>query len=272
MAGVTPEQEPDRALADVAAGRVPGGFTMVPNVLLDSILPDLSGAECRVLLYLWRHTAGFHRTSQVIPLQQVCTGAYEHDRDRGTGLARSTARMALDALVERGYVTRVRRGRGKGQYTVQMDSMLAVSQRGRSGIAGDPLPAALTTEEHQPFPASDARGDLARVAAGEPVHALPAPAPVRTPDMDRTRTEPPPVRKSDVEGARLGPPPVRKSDMEWSRIGPSSVRKSDTQRPISGQPPVRFSTIERPISGPPPVRFSTIERPIFRPPLRKESV
>ncbi|HWE61562.1 MAG TPA: hypothetical protein VHB98_07610, partial [Chloroflexota bacterium] len=84
-----------------AAGRHSGGYTAVPNILLDYILPSLGLAERAVLLYLWRRLAGFHRESDVIALAQICRGitsAEGDELDWGTGLSRSNVQAALDSL------------------------------------------------------------------------------------------------------------------------------------------------------------------------------
>jgi hypothetical protein len=59
-------------------------YTQVPNDLMDHWLPELNGAELKVLLYLVRRTFGFHRNSTEIGLRRICHG--QPGRDRGTGL------------------------------------------------------------------------------------------------------------------------------------------------------------------------------------------
>jgi hypothetical protein len=118
---------PPLADGDRVPVRVPGGFTMVPNLLLDFILPSLSPTERAVLLYLWRHTAGFHRTARVVPLEQICSGLRSRERalDLGTRLSRSTTIRALRVLVARGYVTRVDRAGAAPSFSVHADRVLA---------------------------------------------------------------------------------------------------------------------------------------------------
>jgi len=79
-------------------------YTQVPDDLFDVLLPTLSGAELKVLLYLIRRTFGFKKDSDAVSLTQICEGIKRRDGtilDRGTGLHRETAVNALRALEER---------------------------------------------------------------------------------------------------------------------------------------------------------------------------
>lgn len=80
---------------------------MVPNDLLDDLLPSLSGAELKVLLYIVRRTLGFHRNAATISIAQIRTGLHRRDGtplDRGTGLGRTAVTDALRSLQERGMI------------------------------------------------------------------------------------------------------------------------------------------------------------------------
>src|ERR1041385_2950609 len=85
--------------------------TQVPNEILDELMHDLSGAEFKVLCYIARRTYGFHRIEDSISLKQICEGILTRDGrrlDHGTGLARSTAVLAIRGLVSRGLILAVR--------------------------------------------------------------------------------------------------------------------------------------------------------------------
>ena len=76
-------------------------YTMVPDELFDELLPDLSGAELKVLLYIIRRTLGFKKGSDTISLSQMLYGIETKDGttlDRGTGLSRPTLLRALQSL------------------------------------------------------------------------------------------------------------------------------------------------------------------------------
>ncbi len=86
--------------------------TPLPNCIVDEYLPFFTGAELKVLLYLVRRTLGFHKTRDAISLNQICNGIVRKDGrrlDRGTGLHKSTACDALNALVGWGMIKRVTR-------------------------------------------------------------------------------------------------------------------------------------------------------------------
>ncbi len=86
--------------------------TPLPNCIVDDYLPFFTGAELKVILYLVRRTLGFHKTRDAISLNQICNGIVRKDGrrlDRGTGLHKSTACDALNALTGWGMITRVTR-------------------------------------------------------------------------------------------------------------------------------------------------------------------
>ena len=85
--------------------------TQVPNEIFDELMHDLSGAEFKVLCYIARRTYGFHRIEDSISLKQICEGILTRDGrrlDNGTGLARSTAVIAIRGLVSRGLILAAR--------------------------------------------------------------------------------------------------------------------------------------------------------------------
>jgi hypothetical protein len=82
-------------------GFAPPYYTQVPDQLFDELLPHLSGAELKVLLYIIRRTFGFKKDSDAISLSQICGGIKKRDGtmlDEGTGLSRQTAIVAVKAL------------------------------------------------------------------------------------------------------------------------------------------------------------------------------
>ncbi len=87
-------------------------YTMVPDELFDEHLPELSGAELKVLLYIVRRTFGFKRESDTISLSQLLAGITTRDGrvlDRGTGLSKKTLLEALRSLEERNLIFREQR-------------------------------------------------------------------------------------------------------------------------------------------------------------------
>jgi hypothetical protein len=93
-------------------------YTPVPDELFDEQLPDLSGAELKVLLYVIRRTFGFKREADTISLSQMLNGLRGRDgrrHDRGVGLSKKTLLLAIKSLEEKNIVlTERRRSAEKG--------------------------------------------------------------------------------------------------------------------------------------------------------------
>jgi hypothetical protein len=86
--------------------------TIFPDVLIDRVMPHLSGAEFKVLAYVVRRTFGFKKESDSISLDQICNGIVRRDGsvlDEGTGLARKTAVAAIQGLEGKGVILCQRR-------------------------------------------------------------------------------------------------------------------------------------------------------------------
>src|SRR5919199_5862205 len=87
-------------------------YTPVPDELFDEQLPDLSGAELKVLLYIIRRTFGFKKESDNISLSQLLKGITTKEGtllDRGTGLSKKTLLETLNALEEKNIIITERR-------------------------------------------------------------------------------------------------------------------------------------------------------------------
>jgi hypothetical protein len=87
-------------------------YTPVPDELFDEQLPDLSGAELKVLLYVIRRTFGFKRESDNISISQMLNGLHTYDGrqlDRGVGLTKKTLLLAIKSLEEKNIIFTERR-------------------------------------------------------------------------------------------------------------------------------------------------------------------
>lgn len=94
-------------------------YTQVPDVVFDELLPVLSGAEVKVLLYIIRRTFGFKKDKDNISLSQMVAGIKARDGrmiDGGTGLGKSSVARALATLEEKNIVIRKRRSNSKNGY------------------------------------------------------------------------------------------------------------------------------------------------------------
>jgi hypothetical protein len=86
-------------------------FTRMPDVLFDDLLPRLSEAELKVLLYIIRRTFGFKKSADDISLKQLAEGITTRDGkvlDHGTGLSRPSVTRGVKGLEEKGIVVAMR--------------------------------------------------------------------------------------------------------------------------------------------------------------------
>lgn len=109
--------------------------TTFPDVLLDQVMANLTGAEFKVLAYIVRRTIGFGRASDTISLDQICSGVRGRNDavvDAGTGLSKKTAIAALKGLQDKGVVV-ARKATGKDRANLPT----ALSLRVRDQPGGD---------------------------------------------------------------------------------------------------------------------------------------
>ena len=82
-------------------------YTQVPDELFDLLMPNLSEAELKVLLYIVRRTFGFSKSADAISLNQMIDGITTREGtvlDRGTGLSRSSVRRGVTGLETKGII------------------------------------------------------------------------------------------------------------------------------------------------------------------------
>ncbi len=94
-------------------------FTATPNWLFDEVGPDLSAAPLKTLLYITRHTCGYHKMADAISLDQFHKGIRTNDGrqlDRGCGIKNRTAILkGLAELTERGIIGQIKSHRDDGR-------------------------------------------------------------------------------------------------------------------------------------------------------------
>ena len=81
--------------------------TPVPDEVFDVLMPQLSGAELKVLLYICRRTFGFKKPSDSISLHQIAHGIKTRDGrvlDGGTGLCKRHVIRALKVLEKKNII------------------------------------------------------------------------------------------------------------------------------------------------------------------------
>ena len=134
------------------------GYTQVPDVLFDCLMPDLTGAELKVLLYIIRRTLGFKKNADNIALSQMLTGITRHDGvqlDRGTGLSKKTLLAAIASLEERGCIVTERRQsaeKGFEPTTYHLHWLGEPSGKNYTSLGGETTPR--VGEETTPSPSS----------------------------------------------------------------------------------------------------------------------
>jgi hypothetical protein len=109
--------------------------TPVPDEVFDVLMPQLSGAELKVLMYICRRTFGFKKASDSISLSQIAYGITTRDGrvlDSGTGLCKRHVQRALKVLEKKNIIKVTRRVDETGLNEVNTYS-LNILERG-SGI------------------------------------------------------------------------------------------------------------------------------------------
>ncbi len=86
-------------------------FVPAPQIFYDHYMAHLTLAETRVLLYLFRRTYGFQRSSDTISISQMCNGMKSADGkklDDGTNMSKRSILPALKSLEAKGMIKRER--------------------------------------------------------------------------------------------------------------------------------------------------------------------
>ena len=82
-------------------------YTTVPDEVFDLLLPRLSEAELKVLLYIIRRTFGWKKRADDISFSQLQHGIQRHDGsalDRGTGMSKNGVARGLKGLLDKGVI------------------------------------------------------------------------------------------------------------------------------------------------------------------------
>jgi len=87
------------------------GYTQVNNAIFDEMISQISNAaELKIVLYVYRHTEGYHQSEVAISIQEFITGRLSwksgEPLDRGTGLCERSVKSAIQRAVKDGYIER----------------------------------------------------------------------------------------------------------------------------------------------------------------------
>lgn len=133
-------------------------WTHVPDILITFWLPQLSGSELKVVLYVVRHTFGYHREAAPIPFEQFLAGRFARDGRRldwGAGVSKRQLRDSLSGLVECGILTRRRHRDARGGDTASSYALHIAGSEIEPGPKptdyGAPAPYAFTPVPNQVF-------------------------------------------------------------------------------------------------------------------------
>jgi hypothetical protein len=132
-------------------------YTQVPDELFDDLLPDLTGAELKVLMYVIRRTFGFKRDSDHISLSQMVQGITRKDGsvlDRGTGLTKESVIKAARTLVDKGILVRTRvtsvdKGFESTEYSLKIAQFSPMSEKLTRGLVGQNRQALVKSSDIQ---------------------------------------------------------------------------------------------------------------------------
>ena len=106
--------------------------TQIPNLILDLVIPLISEAEARCLLYICRRTFGFHKKHDSISLSQFENGIRSRQGvqlDYGTGMSRPGVTYALKNLIKAEVVFMRKNSRGnRYMLNLNMDVDKVVNQ------------------------------------------------------------------------------------------------------------------------------------------------
>lgn len=129
----------------------------MPDELFDDLLPDLTGAELKVLMYVIRRTFGFKRDSDHISLSQMVQGITRKDGsvlDRGTGLTKESVIKAARTLVDKGILVRTRvtsvdKGFESTEYSLKIAQFSPMSEKLTRGLVGQNRQALVKSSDIQ---------------------------------------------------------------------------------------------------------------------------
>lgn len=116
-------------------------YTQVPDDVFDVLLPILSEAELKVLLYIIRRTFGFKKAADNIALSQLVYGITTrdgHQIDHGAGVSKSSAIRGIKGLLAKGIIVA-----GKNRSAARGDeaTTYAIRLRSTPGSGNPPQPS-----------------------------------------------------------------------------------------------------------------------------------
>jgi len=116
-------------------------YTQVPDEVFDVLMPDLTEAELKCLLYIVRRTFGFRKDSDAIATKQFIEGIVTRDGrllDRGTGLSSKGVWSGLKGLEEKKIIEVERRLAPDGDYEINVYRLRFLVGEGVTTLGSNP--------------------------------------------------------------------------------------------------------------------------------------
>lgn len=116
-------------------------YTQVPDEVFDVLMPDLTEAEIKCLLYIVRRTFGFRKDSDAIATKQFIDGIITRDGrqlDRGTGLSSKGVWSGLKGLEAKGIIEVERRLAPDGDYEINVYRLKFHTSEGVTTLGSNP--------------------------------------------------------------------------------------------------------------------------------------
>lgn len=116
--------------------------TQVPDEFIDHLMPLLTGAEFKVLVYIVRRTFGFKKEADTISIDQMVNGIRKKNGeqlDYGTGLSRPTVVEAIRSLTRKNIILTEHRKSSRGgdlatTYRLNIKGVGGYSQAREGGV------------------------------------------------------------------------------------------------------------------------------------------
>jgi hypothetical protein len=195
-------------------------YTQVPDEVFDELLPVLSEAELKVLLYIIRRTFGFKKTADAISLRQMTAGIVTADGrrlDYGAGLSERSVIRGIQGLLTKGLILAERRAsadRGDESTVYQL------RMRSPAGVCQDDSPPR----------AGKAPRRLATESGANPPAAILADPPVTVADPPADSLAAPPDSLTDHRPVTLAAPPDSVTAAPADSLADGGLPASQTQQ------------------------------------------
>lgn len=184
-------------------------FSAIPNSFLDTIAPTLNPSELRVMLYIYRHTLGFHKLIDSISYDQFLHGMATRNRrllDKGAGVSRNSLVAALASLESKALIKR--------QHTEKYGPVIISLQPAALYEPAEDSPVVPAGKEFKPQQAKAVRKEI--FGSGKTVNNNSMPASVAETGRNSATGQSNRPDKSGKRQDQILDPEIDISEEEWS--------------------------------------------------------